>query len=289
MKNDRKYLSENIMRGIFLFSACVCIIAVAMICIFLFANGIPFFQKHSLWSFLTGQQWSPLREIFGIMPMIIGSFYITIGAVLLASPIGILTAVFMTHFSNNRINRVMKPAVALLAGIPSVVYGFFGMMLLVPLTKDLLNLSSGKCVLVASVLLAIMVLPTIIQTSAAALSAVPGNYYEGSLALGATHEYSVLHVLIPAARPGILSGVVLGIGRAIGETTAVIMVAGNQARMPQGITKGIRTLTVNIMMEMGYAADVHRDSLIATGVVLFVIVLCINSIFSYINRRRVIQ
>ncbi|MDO5021936.1 MAG: phosphate ABC transporter permease subunit PstC [Eubacteriales bacterium] len=289
MKNNRKYLSENIMRGVFLFSASVCIIAVAMICIFLFANGLPFFQEYNLWDFLTGTTWAPLRNIFGIMPMIVGSFIITIGAVLLASPIGILTAAFVTYFSNSKINRFLRPAVALLAGIPSVVYGFFGMMLLVPMTKELLNLSSGKSILVASVLLGIMILPTIIQTSSAALSAVPKNYYEGSLALGATHEYSVFNIMLPAARPGILSGVVLGVARAVGETTAVIMVAGNQARMPKGILKGIRTLTVNILMEMGYAADMHKDSLIATGVVLFVIVLCINAVFSYINRRRVIQ
>ncbi len=277
------------MRGVFLFSACVCIIAVAMICVFLFMNGLPFFTKYNLGDFLSGTTWAPLRKVFGILPMILGSFIITFGAVLLASPIGILTASFMTYFSNKKVNRFMQPAVALLAGIPSVVYGFFGMMLLVPLTKNLFNISSGKSILVACVLLAIMILPTIIQTTAAALGAVPSNYYEGSLALGATHEYSVFHVMLPAARPGILSGVVLGVARAIGETTAVIMVAGNQARMPSGILKGIRTLTVNILMEMGYAADMHKDSLIATGVVLFIIVLCINAIFSYVNRRRVIQ
>ena len=277
------------MRGIFLFSACVCIIAVAMICVFLFANGLPFFRNYNTVEFLSGTTWAPLRKVFGILPMILGSFIITLGAVLLASPIGILTAAFITFFSNKKINRFMQPAVALLAGIPSVVYGFFGVMVLVPLTKNLVHISSGKSILSACVLLAIMILPTIIQTSAAAMSAVPKNYYEGSLALGATHEYSVFSVMLPAARPGILSGVVLGVARAIGETTAVIMVAGNQARMPRGLLKGIRTLTVNILMEMGYAADMHMDSLIATGVVLFVIVLCINAIFSYFNRRRVIQ
>ena len=175
-----------------------------------------------------------------------------------------------------------------MAGIPSVVFGFFGLMLLVPFSRQLFG-GNGKSALVASVLLAIMILPTIIQTSEAAINAVPNSYYEGSLALGATHESSVFRAVVPAAKPGIISGVVLGLGRAIGETTAIIMVAGNNARMPQGLLKGLRTMTVNVLMEMGYAADLHRDSLIATGLVLFVIVMAINFIFSFINRRRVMQ
>ena len=289
MKNKRKAISENVMRGIFLISACVCVLAVGMICLFLFANGLPFFTKYPLGDFLGGVKWAPSKEIFGIMPMIIGSFVITLGAVLLAAPVGLLTAVFMVFFAGDRVRKWMEPAVALLAGIPSVVYGFFGLMLLVPLTAEVFDISAGNSILVASVLLSIMILPTIIQTSQAALGAVPKNYYEGSVALGATHEHAVMHAMMPAARSGIVSGFVLGMGRAIGETTAVIMVAGNQPRMPKGILKGIRTLTVNIIMEMGYAADVHAESLIATGVVLFVIVLSINIIFSYLNRRRVIQ
>lgn len=277
------------MRGVFLASACVCILSVAMICWFLFANGLPFFTQYDIGAFLGGIKWAPLRSVFGILPMIIGSFYVTIGAVLLASPVGLLTAVFMVYFSSERLNRLLRPAVALLAGIPSVVYGFFGLMLLVPTTAKIFNIAAGNSILVASVLLAIMILPTIIQTASAALQSVPRNYYEGSLAMGATHEYSIMKAMLPAARNGILSGIVLAIGRAIGETTAVIMVAGNQARMPKGLLKGIRTLTSNIIMEMGYAADLHRESLIATGLVLFVIIMCINIIFSFINRKRVVQ
>lgn len=286
--HNRKNISERLMRGLFLASACVCVLAVGVICAFLFANGLPFFAKYSAVDFLTGTTWAPLRELFGILPMIVGSFYVTFGALLIGAPIGILTAILMAKFASRRVVKVMKPAVALLAGIPSVVYGFFGLMLLVPFSRDLFG-GNGKSALVASVLLAIMILPTIIQTAEAAINAVPGSYYEGSLALGATHESSVFRAVVPAARSGIISGVVLGLGRAIGETTAIIMVAGNNARMPQGWLKGLRTLTVNVLMEMGYAADLHRESLIATGLVLFLIVMAINFLFSFINRRRVLQ
>lgn len=281
-------LIERLMRGLFLASACVCILAVGTICVFLFASGLPFFAQYSAWDFLTGLKWQPLRGIFGILPMIVGSFYVTFGALLLGAPIGILTAILMARFASKNVVRIMKPAVALLAGIPSVVYGFFGLMLLVPFVRETFG-GWGNSVLVASTLLAIMILPTIIQTSEAAIRAVPNTYYEGSVALGATHEASVFRAVVPAARPGILSGIVLGIGRAIGETTAVIMVAGNQARMPGGLLEGARTLTVNVLMEMGYAADLHRESLIATGVVLFILIMAINFVFSFINRRRVLQ
>ena len=276
------------MRGLFLASACVCILAVGVICAFLFANGLPFFTKYSAIDFLTGTTWAPLRDVFGILPMIVGSFLVTFGALLLGAPIGILTAILMARFAGKGIVKIMKPAVALLAGIPSIVYGFFGLMLLVPLVRVNFG-GTGKSVLVSSVLLSIMILPTIIQTSEAALNAVPNSYYEGSLALGATHESSVFRTILPAARPGIISGVVLAIGRAIGETTAIIMVAGNNARMPVDLLKGVRTLTVNVLMEMGYAADLHAESLIATGVVLFVIIMAINFLFSFFNRRRVQQ
>ena len=283
----RKNLTEQIMRGVFFASACVCIVAVIVISAFLFVNGLPFFTKYSALSFLTGTRWKPGNNHFGILPMIVGSFYVTFGAVLLGAPVGILTAICMARFASPRVLKAVRPMVSLLAGIPSVVYGFFGLMLLVPFVRNTFG-GDGTSALVASTLLAIMILPTIIQTSEAALS-VPNSYYEGSLALGAAHEGSVFRVLVPAAKPGILSGVVLGIGRAIGETTAVIMVAGNQAAMPAGPLEGVRTLTVNVLMEMGYAADLHYDSLIATGVVLFVIVMSINFLFSFINRRRVVQ
>lgn len=279
---------EGLMRGLFLASACVCVLCVAVICAFLFVNGLPFFSKYPVMDFVLGTEWAPLRGVFGILPMIVGSFYVTLGALLLAAPLGILTAVFMARFAKKRLVRLMKPAVALLSGIPSVVYGLFGVMVLVPLVRNGLG-GTGKSVLVASLLLSVMILPTIIQTAEAAINAVPNTYYEGSLALGATHEGSVLHAILPAARPGIVSGLVLGIGRAIGETTAVIMVAGNNPRMPGDLLKGVRTLTVNVLMEMGYAADLHRESLIATGLTLFVIVMAVNFLFSFLNQRRVPQ
>ncbi|HHT07773.1 MAG TPA: phosphate ABC transporter permease subunit PstC [Clostridiales bacterium] len=284
----RTLRAEGLMRGLFLASACVCVLAVFFISAFLFVNGLPFFAKYSALDFITGTEWAPLRDVFGILPMIVGSFYVTFIALLIGAPIGVFTAILLACFAPKPVVKVMKPAVALLAGIPSVVYGFFGLMVLVPLSRTLFG-GTGKSVLVASVLLSIMVLPTIIQTSEAAIRAVPQSYYEGSLALGATHESSVFRAVVPAARSGIISGIVLGLGRAIGETMAIIMVAGNNPRMPGNILSGVRTLTVNVLMEMGYAADVHLESLIATGVVLFVIVMAINFLFSFITRKRIAQ
>ena len=217
--------------------------------------------------------------------MILGSIYVTAGAIVVGVPIGILTAVFMAKFCPKKIYRFLKPAVELLAGIPSVVYGFFGLVVIVPLIRQLFPDSKGTSMLAASLLLGIMILPTIIGVSESAIRAVPESYYEGGLALGASHDRSVFFATLPAAKSGILAGVVLGIGRAIGETMAVIMIAGNQPRMPAGVLKGVRTLTANIVMEMGYAADLHREALIATAVVLFVFILLINMLFSALQGR----
>jgi phosphate transport system permease protein len=279
----RQY-KETIMKGVFLLAACTSILAVILICIFLFANGVPAIGKIGALRFLLGQEWRPSNDIYGILPMILGSIYITAGAVVLGVPVGILTSVFLARFCPHAVYRFLKPTVELLAGIPSVVYGFFGLVVLVPLVRNLFG-GNGSSMLTASILLGIMILPTIIGVSEAALRAVPENYYEGGLALGASHERSVFFTLLPAAKSGILAGVILGIGRAIGETMAVIMVAGNQARMPAGLLKGIRSLTANIVIEMGYAADLHREALIATAVVLFVFILIINLSFSLVKRR----
>lgn len=272
------------MHMVFLLSACVSILCVAMICIFLFANGIPAIGKIGVFQFLAGEKWKPGNNLFGILPMILGSIYVTAGAVLIGVPIGILTAVFLSKFCPKRIYKIVKPAIDLLAGIPSVVYGFFGMVVIVPLISNLFG-GSGKSMLTASILLGIMILPTIIGVSESAINAVPSSYYEGSLALGASHERSVFFATLPAAKSGILAGVILGVGRAIGETMAVIMVAGNQARMPKGLLAGVRTMTANIVLEMGYATDLHREALIATAVVLFVFILMINLSFSIISRK----
>ena len=227
-------LKEGVMQVVFTLCACVSILAVALICIFLFANGVPTLFKIGPMQFLLGTTWKPGNDIFGILPMILGSIYVTAGAILVGVPIGLLTAIYMSLFT-------------------------------------------------AAVLLGIMILPTIFTVSKTSLDAVPNSYYEGSLALGATHERSVFCAVLPAAKSGVLSAVILGIGRAIGETMAVVMVAGNQTWMPKGLFQGLRTMTSNIVIEMGYAADLHREALIATGVVLFVFILLINLCFSLVK------
>ena len=281
----KKY-KEQIMQGVFLLAAITSILAVVLICVFLFASGIPAMAKIGLFDFLLGRNWAPtdIPPSFGIFPMILGSIYVTAGAIIVAVPIGILTAIFMARFCSRGLYKILKPGVELLAGIPSVIYGFFGVVVIVPIIKDLFP-GNGSNILTASILLGIMILPTIINISESALRAVPENYYEGALALGASHERAVFFTVLPAAKSGVLAAVILGIGRAIGETMAVIMVAGNQPRMPAGIFKGVRTLTANIVMEMSYAADLHREALIATGVVLFVFILIINLSFSVLKRR----
>ena len=280
-------LPETVMHVVFLAAACTSILAVFLICLFLLANGLPAIVKIGAAHFLLGREWAPqdIPASFGIFPMIMGSLYITAGAVLTGVPVGIFTAVFLAKFCPEKLYAIIKPCVQLLAGIPSIVYGFFGIMLLAPFVKNHFG-GNGFSILTASILLGIMILPTIIPIAENAIRAVPEHYYEGSLALGASHERSVFFVLVPAARSGILASVILGLGRAIGETMAVIMIAGNQARMPDSVLDGIRTLTANIVLEMGYASGTHWDALIATGAVLFIFVLLINLSFSFITRTK---
>ena len=280
-------IREKGMALVFLLAALVSILCVGLICVFLFANGIPAIREIGVSEFLLGRMWKPGNDIYGIFPMIVGSVYVTGGALLLGVPIALLTAVYLAYFCPDGLYRLLKPAVELLAGIPSVVYGFFGIVVLVPFVRTISEPLDGKgnSIATASILLAIMILPTIIGVVEPALRSVPRSYYEGALALGATHERSVYTAVVPAAGSGILAGIVLGVGRAMGETMAVIMVAGNQARMPKGVFQGIRTLTGNIVIEMGYAAGLHREALIATGVVLFAFILIINLAFSVLKRR----
>lgn len=277
---------EGFMKGIFILSALMSVIAIILICIFIFAGGIPFIAEYGLKNFLLGTQWKPSNTppSYGILPMILGSLYVTGGAIILGVPVGILTATFLSKFCNKKLYKILKPSINLMAGIPSIIYGFFALTVLVPIMRNVFG-GTGMNIITASILLGIMILPTIIGMSEASIRAVPSSYYEGSVALGATHERTVMSVLLPAAKSGILSSVILGIGRAIGETMAVILVAGNQPRMPAGLTKGVRTLTTNIVMEMAYAADTHREALIATAAVLFIFILIINSIFMIIKRR----
>ena len=272
------------MHVVFLLTACVSIAAVALICAYLLGNGIPTIGEIGLGNFF-GKVWKPSKDLYGIFPMIVGSLYVTAGAILFGVPIGLLCAIFMARFCPKKLYKVLKPLVDLLAGIPSIVYGFFGLMVLVPLMQDLFG-GSGKGILTASLLLGIMILPTIISVSESSIRAVPESYYEGALALGATRERSVFAAILPAAKSGILAGVILGVGRAIGETMAVVMIAGNQPILPTSILSGVRTMTANVVLEMGYATGLHREALIATAVVLFVFILIINLCFSLLKRRK---
>lgn len=276
---------EKIMHALFLICACISILAVLLICVYLFASGIPAMKEIGFTDFIFGTKWKPSSGSYGIFPMIIGSILVTGIAIIIGVPIGILCAVFMSHYCPAELYRFVKPAVNLLAGIPSIVYGFFGLMVIVPIMKQLFG-GSGKSLLTAGILLGIMILPTIIKTTEASLNAVPRSYYEGALALGATHERSVFFASLPAAKSGILAAIILGVGRAVGETMAVIYVAGNQTILPESITSGVRTMTSNIVLEMGYSSGLHREALIATGVVLFVLILIINLCFSSLKRRK---
>ena len=275
---------EKIFEMLFLLAAGFSIIAVFMICLFLFANSIPAIHKIGFVEFIFGQKWKPGNELYGIFPMSIGSLYVTAGAIIFGVPVGLMTAIFLSKFCPKKLHKFLKSAIDLLAGIPSVVYGFFGLMVIIPFVREVFG-GNGNSILTASILLGIMILPTIISVSESSLNAVPESYYEGARALGATHERSVFYAMLPAAKSGILAGIILGIGRAIGETMAVIMVAGNQARIPTSILKGVRTLTANIVIEMGYATDLHREALIATGAVLFVFILIINLCFNILKNR----
>jgi phosphate transport system permease protein len=279
-------LREAAVKVLFMAAACVSILAVALICLFIFTRGVPAIGEIGALNFLFGRSWKPNADIYGVLPMIIGSLYVTAGAIIVGVPIGVLMAIFMARFCPSKIYRVLKPFVELLAGIPSVVYGFLGLQLLVPLVQNTFpEARSGSGLLAASVMLGIMILPTIINVSESALRAVPEHYYEGALALGATHERSVFFVVTPAAKSGVLASVILGVGRAIGETMAVIWVAGNAPIIPDSILSSVRTLTSNVVLEMGYATGLHREALLGTAVVLFVFVLIINLCFSAVKRK----
>lgn len=278
------HVKEKAMKVVFFIAACASVLAVFLICLFLFANGIPAMAEIGPWKFLFGTIWRPSNNLYGIFPMIVASIYVTGGAIAVGVPIAIFTSVFMARYCPKKIYRPLKSGIELMAGVPSIVYGFFGLMVIVPIIRKVLG-GKGTSMLASCLLLGVMILPTVIGPTESALRSVPESYYEGSLALGATKERTIFCIMLPAAKSGILAAVVLGIGRAIGETMAVIMVAGNQPRMPEGLLKGLRTLTGNIVMEMGYASGLHREALIATGVVLFVFILIINLSLSLLNRR----
>lgn len=277
---------DKLMEGVFFLAALASIIFVFLIAIFIFMEGLPGIFEIGLGNFLLGMDWSPsnLPPSFGIFPMIIGSLYVSGLALLFGVPIGLLTAIYLAEFAPKKFYPYLKAGVNLMAGIPSIVYGFFGLVVLVPLVKDFIG-GNGNSVLTAGVLLAIMILPTIIGLSEASLRAVPRSYYEGGIALGASKERTIFTLLVRGGKSGIISSIILALGRALGETMAVVMVAGNQTLIPKSLLKGTRTLTSNIIIELGYAADLHRQALIGTGVVLFVFILLTNASFHLIKRR----
>ncbi|WP_251159066.1 phosphate ABC transporter permease subunit PstC [Caniella muris] len=281
-------LKERAARAVFGTAALVSVAAVALICIFLFANGIPAMARIGLPDFLLGSTWKPTSDLYGIFPMLVGSVYVTAGALVVGVPAGVLTAIYLSQFASGRLSTLLKGGIDLLAGIPSVVYGFFGLMVLVPFIRTEMA-GRGLSLLAASILLGIMILPTVVTVSKNALDAVPESYYQGAVAVGASHERAVFTVVVPAAASGILASVVLGVGRAMGETMAVVMVAGNQPQVPGSVFDGVRTLTANIVLEMGYAADLHRGALIATGVVLFVLVMLVCALFHTLKTERSAQ
>lgn len=279
-------IREKGMAAVFAFLASISIIAVLVICIFLFARGIPAIHQIGFTKFVSGKIWKPGSDYYGIFVMIIGSLYVTAGALIIGVPVGIFMAVFMAKFCPAWLYKILKPVVNLLAGIPSIIYGYFGLMVIVPFIRNNFT-GNGFSILAASIVLGMMILPTIISVSEASIRAVPESYMEGALALGATKETAVFMTIVPAAKSGIITSLTLGVGRAIGETMAVKMIVGNQTRLPESIFDGVRTLTSNIVLEMGYATDLHKEALIATGVILFGFILILNMIISILKRKRV--
>jgi len=256
-----------------------------VITLFIFSEGTPIIFKYGPGRFLFGLDWYPSEKAFGLLPMIVGSFFVTAGALLVGVPMGLACAIVLTQFASKRVGRILKPVIELLAGIPSVVYGFIGIVVIVPLIRENLG-GPGLSVLAASLVLGVMILPTVISISIDAFQAVPPTYREGSIALGATVWQTIRMVMFPAARSGIVAAVILGMGRAIGETMAVIMIAGNAAAIPGSPLAPVRTLTSNIALEMGYASGEHREALFATGVILFVIIMALNILANRTSARR---
>ncbi len=284
LRSKSRVSSEKLIESFFFISAFVSVLSVAIITIYIFAKGIPAIITIGLGDFVLGKVWKPMQDVFGIFPMIIGSILATIGAIVIGVPIGVLTSVFLAELAPKRIAKIVQPAVELLAGIPSVVYGFFGLVVIVPLISNYLG-GPGNSLLAVNIMLGIMILPTIVNISVTSIRAVPTDYKEASLAMGASHIQTIFKVILPAARSGILTGIVLGIGRAIGETMAVILVAGNTPAVPDSILAPIRTLTANIAMEMSYAFGLHQDALFATGVVLFVFIMTLNIVLNKITNK----
>ncbi|PJC86905.1 phosphate ABC transporter permease subunit PstC [Vibrio sp. HA2012] len=276
---------ERIFHGLFLTSAVIGIVSLAIIAYFIFRESIPAFEEVGVAGIVLGEDWLP-PALYGVYTMIIASVVSTLGAVVVGVPIGVLTAIFIAEIAPKSLADVIRPAIELLAGIPSVVYGFFGLVIIVPLIQNIFSIPAGNTILAGIIVLGVMILPTVITVSETSIRAVPRSYKEGSLALGASHIFTIFKLLVPAARSGIMTGVILGIGRALGETMAIIMVMGNAPAMPRGILDSARTLTANIAIEMSYASGVHANALYATGVVLLVFIMFLNGALLYLNRQK---
>jgi phosphate transport system permease protein len=276
---------ENAIRLVLLGVAMSTVTALAVITTFIMKEGLPVIFRHGLFAFLFGQDWQPSAEppVFGVWSMILGSCAVTGGALAIGFPVGLGSAIFLSEFAPRRVAAILKPSLELLAGIPSVVFGFMGMLVLLPWIRNHVG-GPGASVLAGSIILGIMILPTVTSISMDALRAVPRSYREGSFALGATGWQTTWRVTLPAARAGLVAAVILGMGRAIGETMAVIMVTGNTVQIPRSILSPVRTLTSNIALEMSYADGEHREALFATGVVLFVIIMSLNTIANAVSR-----
>lgn len=270
-----KLIKEHHIKSILTVIAFSAIAALFLILVFILIEGLPFIFRVGVRDFLLSSEWEPVAGRYGIYPMIVGSLWVTLGAMVVGVPLGLSGAIFLSEFVPRWAMRIIKPTIELLAGIPSVVYGFIGVMVLAPLIRDHLG-GPGLSILAASIILGIMILPTILSISIDSLKAVPQSYREGAFALGATHWQTIHMATLPAARSGIIAGIILGLGRAIGETMAVIMVVGNAVIIPHSPLDSVRTLTANIALEMGYATGMHRQALFATGVVLLLIIMILN-------------
>lgn len=281
MKNFKEKLSERV----FLLIALSALSVLALITVFIFIKGLPIIAKVGVLNFVFGMKWAPSQGAYGIFPMIVGSVSVTLGAAILGVPIAICCSIFLAEFAPTTLRNIFRPAIQLLAGIPSVVYGFWGVLFIVPMIRNYLG-GPGLSILAGSIILAIMILPTIISITEVSLLALPRHYKDGALALGLTHWQTIHSLLLPAAKSGIVAAIILGIGRAIGETMAVIMVLGNAVALPQSVLDPVRTLTTNIGIEMGYASGEHQQALFATGIVLFIIIMILNAIAQYVTRKK---
>ena len=286
-RNKNKYVLETVSKNIFFISSLISVLSLLLIIGFVFYKGLtPFlFKGYSFIDFFIGSDWLPGSDKFGIGPMVVASIIATFGALIIGVPIGILTAVFIAEVAPKQVAKLISPAVELLAGIPSVLYGIFGLAVIVPNIQNIFNLPKGQSLFAVIIVLSIMMLPTIISVSETAIRAVPKAYKEGSLALGASKIETIFKVVLPAAKSGILAAVVLGIGRALGETMAVILVAGNSPVMPTSLMDSVRPLTTNIALEMGYAFGTHQEMLFATGVVLFTFILILNLVLNKLSNK----